>query len=57
MRSFILKGVDGILLTLYLMQRCLLHQLERGGIDFAVLEIHQLIELLLLPLCYLQRDG
>ncbi len=39
------------------MQRCLLHQLEGGGIDLAVLEIHRLVELLLLPLCNLQREG
>lgn len=39
------------------MQRCLLHQLEGGRIDLAVLEIHRLIKLLLLPLCYLQQEG
>ena len=43
------------LFSCYLMQRCLLHQLEGGGIDLAVFEIHRFIELLLLPLCNLKR--
>ncbi len=49
--------VRGFSLMLNLVQRCLLHQLKGGGINLAVLEIHRLIKLLLLPLCNLQREG
>jgi hypothetical protein len=35
------------------MQRCPLHKLKRGGVYLAVVEIHWLVQLLLLPLCYL----
>lgn len=41
----------------YLMQRCLLHQLEGRRVNLAVFEIHRFIKLLLLPFCYLKWEG
>lgn len=38
-----------------LMQRRALHQLERGGVNLAVVEVDLLIKLHLLPLCNLHN--
>jgi len=39
------------------MQRCSFHQLKGGGVYFTVVEINSLIQLLLLPLCYLEEKN